>query len=97
MKVYVILCLVDGCEAHEGPCGKNAHVQAVCTARDTAERLMELHRQADTHGGPAEMWIETTMISRGLVPTAIERGEASDDRQAPDPDGLSRGRGPHKS
>ena len=32
MKVYVILCLVDGCEAHEEPCGKNAHVQAVCTA-----------------------------------------------------------------
>ena len=78
MTVYVILCLVDGCDAHEEPCGKNAHVQAVCTARDNAERLMELHRRADSHGGPASMWIETTMISRGLVPAAVERGEDSD-------------------
>ena len=74
MKVYVILCLVDGCEAHEEPCGKNAHVQAVCTGRKDAERLMELHRKADSHGRPAEMWIEGTMIARGLVPAAVERG-----------------------
>ena len=55
MTVYVILCLVDGCDAHEEPCGLSAHVQAVCTARDNAERLMELHRRADSHGGPADV------------------------------------------